>query len=64
MRFCARFNEKFLLNRKQNVRVHNNSNKLIDELIGVPQRTILWPLLFTIYINDIFQTNIHMLMTR
>ena len=44
----------YLKNRKQRVRINNTYSKWMDILFGVPQGSILGPLLFNIFLCDLF----------
>ena len=51
--FSCQLIESFLKDRKQRVSLHGQFSEWINLHQGVPQGTILGPLLFNLYVNDI-----------
>ena len=49
-----RIMESFLSNRQERTKINNAFSRYSEIIFGVPQRSILGPLLFNIYICDIF----------
>ena len=56
--FCTcQYNKLIELNRKQYVELNNVKSEMCGIKTGVPQGLILGPLLFVIYVNDIYKAS-------
>ena len=53
-RYALLFDQSYLTDRKQGVRVNGSCSTWIETVLGVPQGSVLGPLLINIYLNDIF----------
>ena len=53
-RFCVVYMIEFLSNRSQHVMVDSCHSKLVNVVSGVPQGSVLGPLLFLLYTSELF----------
>ena len=51
---ALRLIRSYLTSRKQRVKINSSYSTWEQRKIGVSQGSVLWPLLYTLFINDIF----------
>ena len=57
--YSLRWISRFLCGRTQNVRVQNSNSSPQTVISGIPQGTVLGPLLFLVYVNDMEDVLVH-----
>ena len=50
---CLRFIDSYLSGRKQRVKIGSTLNDWLDIVSGVPEGSVLGPLLFNVYVKDL-----------